>query len=75
MGTVNLSLSDPATCASPNGPLRHIYVTVTDVECIVLRHPESRHPPALPDRHLFRAVAGRGSYLAKKSDWRHWGFK
>ena len=30
-GTVNVSLSDPATCATPNGPYRHVYVTVTDV--------------------------------------------
>src|SRR5947207_7019831 len=30
--TVNLSLSDPATCAAPQGPFRHIYVTVTDVK-------------------------------------------
>ena len=31
-GTVNVSLSDPATCAAPSGPYRHIYVTVTDVK-------------------------------------------
>src|SRR2546426_10856106 len=31
-GTVNTSMSDPATCAAPQGPLRHIYVTVTDVK-------------------------------------------
>ena len=31
-GTVNLSMSDPATCAAPQGPFRHIYVTVTDVK-------------------------------------------
>jgi len=30
-GTVKVSLSDPATCAAPNGPYRHVYVTVTDV--------------------------------------------
>lgn len=30
--TVNLSLSDPATCASPQGPYRHVYVTITDVQ-------------------------------------------
>ena len=29
--TVQVSLSDPATCASPQGPFSHIYVTVTDV--------------------------------------------
>jgi hypothetical protein len=31
-GTVNVSLSDPATCAAPSGPYRHVYVTVTDVK-------------------------------------------
>jgi hypothetical protein len=31
-GTVNVSMSDPSTCAAPQGPYRHIYVTVTDVE-------------------------------------------
>ena len=30
-GTVNVSMSDPATCAAPTGPYRHLYVTVTDV--------------------------------------------
>jgi hypothetical protein len=30
-GTVNVSMSDPATCAAPSGPYRHVYVTVTDV--------------------------------------------
>jgi Domain of unknown function (DUF4382) len=30
--TVNVSLSDPATCAAPQGAFRHIYVTVTDVK-------------------------------------------
>jgi Domain of unknown function (DUF4382) len=30
-GTINTSLSDPSTCSAPNGPYRHIYVTVTDV--------------------------------------------
>src|SRR5436190_23062033 len=29
--TVNLSMSDPPTCAAPQGPYRHVYVTVTDV--------------------------------------------
>jgi hypothetical protein len=28
---VQVSLRDPATCASPQGPFSHIYVTVTDV--------------------------------------------
>jgi hypothetical protein len=32
MGTVQLSLSDPATCSSPQGPFLHVYVTVTDVK-------------------------------------------
>src|SRR5262249_13390937 len=31
-GTVNRSMSDPATCAAPQGPFRHIYVTVTEVK-------------------------------------------
>ena len=29
--TVQVSLSDPATCAAPQGPFSHIYVTVTDI--------------------------------------------
>jgi hypothetical protein len=29
---VNLHVSDPATCAAPTGPFRHIYVTVEDVQ-------------------------------------------
>jgi Domain of unknown function (DUF4382) len=31
-GTVNLTVSDPTTCAAPTGPFSHIYVTVTDVK-------------------------------------------
>ena len=31
MATVQVSLSDPATCSAPQGPFSHIYVTVTDV--------------------------------------------
>jgi len=31
LATVQVTLSDPATCASPQGPFSHIYVTVTDV--------------------------------------------
>jgi hypothetical protein len=31
MANVQVTLSDPATCASPQGPFSHIYVTVTDV--------------------------------------------
>ena len=30
--TVNLTVSDPHTCAGPSGPFSHIYVTITDVE-------------------------------------------
>src|SRR3989475_9643431 len=30
-GTVNTSISDPPTCAAPQGPYRHVYVTVNDV--------------------------------------------
>ena len=30
--TVTTSLSDPATCAAPQGPFSHIYVTITDVQ-------------------------------------------
>lgn len=30
--TTNVSLSDPATCAGPNGPYSHVYVTITDVQ-------------------------------------------
>jgi Domain of unknown function (DUF4382) len=30
--TVTTSLSDPSTCSSPQGPYRHIYVTITDVQ-------------------------------------------
>src|SRR5215472_11921786 len=30
--TLNISVSDPHTCAGPSGPFNHIYVTVTDVE-------------------------------------------
>src|SRR2546428_2771880 len=30
-GTVNTSISDPPTCAAPQGPSRHVYVTVNDV--------------------------------------------
>jgi len=33
--TVNLMLSDPATCAAPDGPLSHAYVTITDVQANV----------------------------------------
>ena len=32
MGSVNVMLSDPATCAAPAGPFSHVYVTITDVQ-------------------------------------------
>jgi hypothetical protein len=31
MATVTTMISDPATCATPNGPFSHVYVTITDV--------------------------------------------
>ena len=31
MATVNVSVSDPPTCAAPKGPYAHMYVTITDV--------------------------------------------
>jgi hypothetical protein len=31
MASVQVSLSDPATCSAPQGPFSHVYVTVTDV--------------------------------------------
>jgi hypothetical protein len=30
--TVNVMLSDPATCQAPNGPYSHVYVTISDVQ-------------------------------------------
>ena len=30
--TVNVTVSDPATCSGPQGPYSHIYVTITDVQ-------------------------------------------
>jgi hypothetical protein len=30
-GTVNVTLNDPATCAAPQGPYSHIYLTIADV--------------------------------------------
>jgi cytochrome c5 len=35
MTTVNVMLSDPATCAGPDGPFAHVYVTITDVQANV----------------------------------------
>lgn len=32
MATVSVSVSDPPTCAAPNGPYSHVYVTITDVQ-------------------------------------------
>ncbi len=32
MGMVSTSLSDPATCAAPDGQFSHVYVTITDVQ-------------------------------------------
>lgn len=31
-GMATVSISDPATCASPSGPFAHVYVTITDVQ-------------------------------------------
>lgn len=35
MGTVNVTLSDPATCQAPDGQFAHVYVTITDVKANV----------------------------------------
>ena len=32
MGTVNVTVSDPATCSGPQGSISHVFVTITDVE-------------------------------------------
>jgi hypothetical protein len=32
MANVNVSLSDPATCAAPDGPYSHVYITISDVQ-------------------------------------------
>jgi hypothetical protein len=32
LATVNVMVSDPATCAAPQGPFSHILVTITDVQ-------------------------------------------
>ena len=32
LATVTTMISDPATCATPNGPFSHVYVTITDVQ-------------------------------------------
>ena len=31
MAKINVMVSDPATCATPNGPYSHVFVTITDV--------------------------------------------
>jgi len=31
-GAISTMISDPATCATPNGPFSHVYVTITDVK-------------------------------------------
>lgn len=31
-GMATVSISDPATCAGPNGPFAHVYVTIVDVQ-------------------------------------------
>jgi len=35
MATVTTMISDPATCAAPDGPYAHVYVTITDVQANV----------------------------------------
>jgi len=35
MATVNVRLSDPATCQAPTGPFSHVYVTISDVQANV----------------------------------------
>ncbi|MDE3199809.1 MAG: DUF4382 domain-containing protein [Acidobacteriota bacterium] len=32
MAQVKVTLSDPATCAAPDGPFQHVYVTISDVQ-------------------------------------------
>jgi hypothetical protein len=32
MAKINVMVSDPATCATPNGPFSHVFVTITDVQ-------------------------------------------
>src|SRR5258708_39230299 len=32
MATLNVRLSDPATCRMPTGPYSHVFVTITDVK-------------------------------------------
>jgi len=35
MATVNVMLSDPATCSAPDGPYKSVFVTITDVQANV----------------------------------------
>jgi hypothetical protein len=35
MGMATVSISDPATCAGPDGPFSHVYITITDVRANV----------------------------------------
>jgi hypothetical protein len=35
MGMATVSVSDPATCAGPDGPYAHVYITITDVQANV----------------------------------------
>jgi Domain of unknown function (DUF4382) len=35
MSTVNVMLSDPATCQAPTGPYAHVYVSISDVQANV----------------------------------------
>ena len=35
MGMATVSISDPATCAGPDGPYAHVYITITDVQANV----------------------------------------
>ena len=35
MGMATVSISDPATCAGPDGPFSHVYITITDVQANV----------------------------------------
>src|SRR5665213_1382418 len=30
--SVSVMISDPAACKAPNGPLSHVYITITDVK-------------------------------------------
>src|SRR5262245_30355730 len=32
MGTINVMVSDPATCSGPQGTISHVFVTITDVQ-------------------------------------------